>query len=366
MSTFVFPPEELLPRIGSRSHAESEFVEEGRAIKKCLERLTPPAHRLSPPSRTPRILDFGCGVGRLLNHFQDEAKTFEIWGCDLHEPSIAWLRKTFGSTMKFFVNRMEPPLPVENGYFDLVLGMSVFTHIPDWHAWLEEVARILHPGGTAILSFQSEIPYRRSHGHPSRLQAEGFVLCDADRTTEAGGPQIYQTPEWTAENWSRVLPVLGIFEGGLGGFQSVALLMKPPLPRPAREPYQAWPFVLTPETNDFQGQVDFDPWQANWWLSAGWSDRVASDLAGWLLPMRAPLECLEARIEGHGRVTIDPTAREDVGFAFPDVAWARECGFIIPGSELRALGPGAHRLRIDGTDAEGRTHFMKCQVNVSA
>ena len=34
-----------------------------------------------------RVLDFGCGAGRLLRHFVGDAEDGEFWGCDIDVPS---------------------------------------------------------------------------------------------------------------------------------------------------------------------------------------------------------------------------------------------------------------------------------------
>ena len=40
-----------------------------------------------------RVLDFGCGTGKVLCHFADEANEAEFWGCDIDRPSIEWVQR---------------------------------------------------------------------------------------------------------------------------------------------------------------------------------------------------------------------------------------------------------------------------------
>ena len=100
-----------------------------------------------------RVLDFGCGVGRILRHFAPEAGVAEIVGCDIDEPSINWLDRHLSPPFRVFVNGEAPPLGQPDSSFDLVYAMSVFTHITDdWSSWLLELHRILKPDGWLIAS----------------------------------------------------------------------------------------------------------------------------------------------------------------------------------------------------------------------
>ena len=53
--------------------------------------------------------------------------------------------------------RQRPICPFEDNYFDLVYGISVFTHISDLaDAWFLELLRVLRPGGHAYLTIHDE------------------------------------------------------------------------------------------------------------------------------------------------------------------------------------------------------------------
>ena len=57
-----------------------------------------------------RVLDFGCGSGKLLRHFVGEAEDCEFIGCDIDEPSIDWLREHFSPPLNVFVCGEKPDL----------------------------------------------------------------------------------------------------------------------------------------------------------------------------------------------------------------------------------------------------------------
>ncbi len=101
-----------------------------------------------------RVLDFGCGSGKVMRHFLPEAEVCELWGCDIDKPSVDWINAALNPPLHAFANGDTPPLDQPSGSFDLVWSVSVFTHLTDrWAGWLAELHRVLRPGGLAIISF---------------------------------------------------------------------------------------------------------------------------------------------------------------------------------------------------------------------
>jgi ubiquinone/menaquinone biosynthesis C-methylase UbiE len=104
-----------------------------------------------------RILDFGCGAGRMLRCFQDVAKTSEIRGVDLSAKHIQWCQQHMSPPFRFATITTFPYLPFEDRYFDLIYAGSVFTHIADLiDSWLLELKRTLRPGGRLYLTVHDE------------------------------------------------------------------------------------------------------------------------------------------------------------------------------------------------------------------
>jgi ubiquinone/menaquinone biosynthesis C-methylase UbiE len=105
----------------------------------------------------PLILDWGCGPSRITRHLQKNAQEANIYACDPNIETILWNQKNIPN-IRFEVQEKYPPLPFQDTYFDLVIGFSVLTHIPnqDQRKWLHEIHRILKPNGVAWLT---------THGH---------------------------------------------------------------------------------------------------------------------------------------------------------------------------------------------------------
>ena len=87
------------------------------------------------------ILDFGCGSGRVMRHLAGRVEDGRLTGVDIDQGAVTWLRSALaGADVR--VTGGLPPLPFEDGAFDLVLGYSVFSHLDRRYqdAWLAESA----------------------------------------------------------------------------------------------------------------------------------------------------------------------------------------------------------------------------------
>ncbi len=98
-----------------------------------------------------RVLDFGCGCGRVVRHLADAGA--EIYGCDPNPHAVRWC-ETHLSFGRYAVSSLVPPLPYPDGHFGLVYAFSVFTHLPvDLQgAWMDEMHRVIAPGGFLLFS----------------------------------------------------------------------------------------------------------------------------------------------------------------------------------------------------------------------
>ncbi|HVY14688.1 MAG TPA: class I SAM-dependent methyltransferase [Rhodopila sp.] len=105
------------------------------------------------------IMDFGCSSGRILRHFYPEVKEnqWQVTGVDVSARRIEWMRRNFPPEFQVYTGSFLPVMPFEDNTFDIIYGMSVFTHIKYlWDLWLLELRRILKPGGVLIQSVHTE------------------------------------------------------------------------------------------------------------------------------------------------------------------------------------------------------------------
>lgn len=111
--------------------------------------------------RGARVLDLGCASGRVLRHFLCHERGLDLWGVDINQRHVEWVRRFLGPTVKVFQNTILPTLPMEANSAALVYAFSVFTHIDTLElAWLAELRRILKRGGMAYVSIHSDHTWR--------------------------------------------------------------------------------------------------------------------------------------------------------------------------------------------------------------
>jgi SAM-dependent methyltransferase len=204
MTLGEIPPAPLTARFGG---AHEDYAEIGAQHLMMLRTMLPDDWSW----QRKRVLDFGCGAGRTLQAIEAEAQGAELWGCDIHRESIAWATDHLSPPMRFFANDERPPLDVAGGSFDLVYGMSVFTHITDhWPEWVAEMHRILAPGGVGVFTFLGEGMWKQilgRHWEPERI---GLISTKPGRSWAIGGPDVYASEWWLREHWGRAFEIVTV------------------------------------------------------------------------------------------------------------------------------------------------------------
>ena len=119
-------------------------------------------HRYATEWHIPKVVDFerwrdrdvlevGCGLGTDAVNFARHGARYT--GVDLTEASIDLVRRRFsleGLTARLRTADAEQ-LPFDDASFDLVYSHGVLHHTPDTQRAIDEVHRVLKPGGTAMV-----------------------------------------------------------------------------------------------------------------------------------------------------------------------------------------------------------------------
>lgn len=96
-----------------------------------------------------RILDVGCGDGTFAAEIKQTVGDGEVYGIDISDADVALARKRGVDARVADVDSGR--LPFEAATFDLVYAGEVIEHLYDPDHLLDEVARLLTPGGVVIL-----------------------------------------------------------------------------------------------------------------------------------------------------------------------------------------------------------------------
>jgi ubiquinone/menaquinone biosynthesis C-methylase UbiE len=171
----------------------------GEWVTACMKRLEDLDWRVHHDSR---VLDFGCGVGRLTRPL---AARFDfVVGVDFSKSMVMRPHEACRHRKKlaFLLHGSRAPLPFEDRKFDLVVCVNVLQYQADEQGvkrWLRELVRVLKPEGALVVQLPSSTSRRRgSHWWllPVRLIRRGIApistLAVAQRRVreiveEAGG-----------------------------------------------------------------------------------------------------------------------------------------------------------------------------------
>jgi ubiquinone/menaquinone biosynthesis C-methylase UbiE len=110
-----------------------------------------------------RVLDAGCGTGYLTAQLQ--AKGAAVVGVDLSERMIE-IARTRHPKVDFQVDSVSGLASVADGSIDLIVSNYVLMDTPDLGEALQSFARVLRPGGAAVVVFSHPcFPQGRAGGN---------------------------------------------------------------------------------------------------------------------------------------------------------------------------------------------------------
>lgn len=144
---------------------EQHYFNEGK--KEALDFMRPALDRLAFNPRGKRILDIGCGLGRLFPGFS--ALGFgEILGIDVSPEMIKRGQRSCPVPgARFIVGTGEDLGGVDSDSIDYCFSYVTFQHVPRlpviW-SYLQEIRRVLRSGGTFQLHFRGKYPLKARVG----------------------------------------------------------------------------------------------------------------------------------------------------------------------------------------------------------
>lgn len=154
-----------------------------RSFRRLLDRLAR-AGQL-PMGNASRVLELGAGNGALSIVIQERFQPAGIWVTDYDGAQVVVARRNFEAHF----GNVPPSVTLEEGdgthlaypdhVFDVVIAHYVLHHFGDSHAivrGLDEVARVLKPGGRLLYAEMFHTAFIREH-----LLQQGFTLAYQER-----------------------------------------------------------------------------------------------------------------------------------------------------------------------------------------
>ena len=181
-----------------------------------------------------QILDWGCGCGRVTRYLDRQGSS--ITGADIDGESVEWCRQNL-TFAKFEHIPLHPPTSLASGSFDLILGISVFTHLSeqDERQWLAELRRISAPGGVLLMSVHAETTMSRLSLPLAAIRSwrsSGFLDVGANRGLDGILNEsetdyyrdTYHTSRYIRERWSQYFEIVDLIPGYVGNLQDLVVM----------------------------------------------------------------------------------------------------------------------------------------------
>lgn len=204
------------------------------------------------------VLDYGCGSGYGSATIARDARS--VKAVDVAADAIAYAGAHHAhDNLEYRTIDPEGPLPFPDASFDVVLSFQVIEHVPQPHAYLREVVRVLRPRGVLVLAtpdrrtrlFPLQRPWNRYHLTEYSQRSLGRLLsahfAEVDQLTMGGEEtvlaiELHRTRRLKWLSLPFTLPVIpnSVRVGALDAIQVCKRTLAPlrgrgaPRPRPPR------------------------------------------------------------------------------------------------------------------------------------
>jgi SAM-dependent methyltransferase len=151
-------PERVRTRFEERAHQFDDLYEDERWLVRTLRPGLFRRRQLAVDTvksyASPRVLDVGCGSGRIGEFVLAEGGAAHYVGVDFSEPMIEMSRarlERFGEKTDLLVDDfLTAPL---DGPFEVILAVGLFDYLPEPHRFARKMFDLTAPGGCVVGSF---------------------------------------------------------------------------------------------------------------------------------------------------------------------------------------------------------------------
>jgi SAM-dependent methyltransferase len=225
------PSPERILRINGSTDVPN-FLLGGATIVKRFEQLL--LERLGRPLTSfEAILDWGSGAGRLARYLSK--LTPHVTGIDIDPDNIRACQQSIPQA-RFQAIDLLPPTPFQEGAFDLVLGLSVMTHLDEstQNLWLAELKRITRPNGIVLLSIQGLVQmslYKAPGNFQVAIQRQGiYYIGQNSQLNDVIDDKNYykdiiHSHDYVFQEWGKYFEILDIIEA-IAGNQDLVIMRR--------------------------------------------------------------------------------------------------------------------------------------------
>ncbi len=186
----------------------------------------------------PRILDWGCGCGRMTRYFSD-LEQVSVTGVDIDADNVQWCQQNLGFG-QFLDIPTHPPTSLPPASFDLMIGISIFTHLreKEQFEWLNELKRMAADGAILLMTTHGSTTICRANFNRTLLdivRQHGFLdvglnpnLNDVEaiQTDTEYYRNTFHTHEYIRREWGKYFKIIDIIPGYIGNHQDLVIMQK--------------------------------------------------------------------------------------------------------------------------------------------
>ncbi len=151
----------------------------------------------SLPTKTPKILEIGCGGGQFIRATKQNLPQADCVGCDISQTALD-KAKSLNDGVRY--DLCSDKLPYADNTFDLVLVLDVLEHVDSPVDFTLEAKRVLKPGGLFFVSVPCE---GDNTNFIYWLQKFGLLK---DITKQCAG----HINQWSVKKWVSTINSLGL------------------------------------------------------------------------------------------------------------------------------------------------------------
>ncbi|HEU4770411.1 MAG TPA: class I SAM-dependent methyltransferase [Pyrinomonadaceae bacterium] len=205
------PPGDLIYLIGGHRNPQ-QFLQTGRLANDAIRRLLK-KHDLKI-EQFGAILDFGCGVGRIMRHWRT-IKGPALHGTDYNPDLVNWCTTNLKFS-EFRVNTLSGELPYPAETFDFIYAFSVFTHLsePLQFFWINELARVLKPGGYIWFTTHGEYFTITMTPEEKRVFENGELVVREQQQSGSNFCAVFHPPAYVHKRLAQNFTVVDFIAGG--------------------------------------------------------------------------------------------------------------------------------------------------------